>query len=365
MAELQAMVTHADLLSHSRGFSSGSARCQLSNPLYYIPFTVYQTLMYDHNVFAVLTAKDKRNKARTALALPENSIWFQPSVGRVTTTPTIRSRESTPALTDVETTGTGVPDRLIVTFDKLLSYGNLENGLQLGTNPSSSHILLGHRGTERVSSKQYNITVDDNLYIWLHDYHSLHGSAVGYSGQNQHEVRKNETWILAYAPGADNPFGHTTLHSGGLMIEIDFVNHTAAGPQYVENLQEFLGKCKQAAQKSNIDIPTLSGLGLSSVPATGAPTECQTSNNLSIYFHGHSLGKGEYGEVHKVIRTRDGKVLAAKMFQHPPCVNTKLDGKLPRNMRKLGATLDPVWLVDIQRVFAVMKENPHVSNLDV
>lgn len=34
-------------------------------------------------------------------------------------------------------------DCLVLTFDRLLALDNLQNGLQLGTNPTSSHVLLG------------------------------------------------------------------------------------------------------------------------------------------------------------------------------------------------------------------------------
>ena len=45
-------------------------------------------------------------------------------------------------------------NRLVVSFSKLVALDNLENGLQLGTNPTLSHILLGHRGTKGISGRQ-------------------------------------------------------------------------------------------------------------------------------------------------------------------------------------------------------------------
>ena len=319
--------------------------------------------MYDHNVFAVLTAYDGKNKAKSAFELPENSTWFRPSVGGVATKPTIDSRHATPAEDEEsDKEELSVVDRLVVTFDKLLENENFENGLQLGTNPSSSHILLGHRGTKGVSTKQCNITVDDDLCIWLHDYHSTHGSAVGHNGQNQNEVRKSETWILAVEPGEENPFGEVTIHSGSLAVEIKFVNHTTGELQYVENLRAFIKKCKEAAQKSKKDLPAVSKLGLSSEPSTEAPTEPLTINNMPIYFYDHLLGKGAFGEVYKVIRIRDGKLLAAKTFRRPAEVTKMMkSGKKPaNNKRKSDQMIDPAWLMEIRREFTLMKENPHV-----
>ncbi len=45
-------------------------------------------------------------------------------------------------------------NRLVVSFSKLPALDNLENGLQLGTNPTLSHILLEHRGTKGISGRQ-------------------------------------------------------------------------------------------------------------------------------------------------------------------------------------------------------------------
>jgi hypothetical protein len=287
-----------------------------------------------------------------------------PSGGGVATESIIDSRQATPAEDgESDEEEPSVVDRLVVTFDKLLENENVENGLQLGTNLSSSHILLGHRGTKGVSAKQCNITVDDNLYIWLHDYHSAHGSAVGYNGQNEREVRKGETWILAFAPGEENPFGQITLHSGSLAVEINFVNHTTQDPRYVENLRAFVRKCKEAAQKYVDKLPAVNGLGLSSEPSTEAPTEPQVIDSRQVYFHDQLLGKGAQGEVHKVIRIRDGKVLAAKTFRSPinAQISTKSGGESAHNKRKLDEMVGPQWLTRTRNEFLLMEQNPHVS----
>jgi len=320
--------------------------------------------MYDHNIFAVLTGCDGKDRANSAFRLPENSTWFRPSVGGVAAKPIIDSRQTTPAEDeDSEGEELSVMDRLVVTFDELLKSTNIENGLQLGTNLSSSHILLGHRGTKGVSAKQCNITLDDDLCIWLHDYHSGYGTAVGYDGQNQTEVRKSETWILAYKPGEENPFGEVTVHAGSLAIKIKFVNHTTGEPRYVENLRAFLRKCEEAGQKSKENISTLGELGLSSEPSTGVPTEARAIYDTPIYFRSQLLGRGAFGEVHKVIRIRDGRVLAAKTFR--PTANVvrppKSCVKPASNKRTLEEMIDPAWLMGIRREFTLMKENPHVS----
>ena len=110
------------------------------------------------NVFVVLTAYDRKNKASSAITLEHNVKWLCEAVGGVAEEPTIASREATPAedpQSDHDDEAS-VVDRLVVTFDKLLAEDKpgLENGLQLGTSPTTSHILLGHRGTKGISAKQ-------------------------------------------------------------------------------------------------------------------------------------------------------------------------------------------------------------------
>ncbi len=110
--------------------------------------------MYDHNVFAVLTAIDDRNKASSAFNLSQNVKWLRKATGGVAIKPTIDSREPTPAAeTPSVDHGLSTSDCLILTFDELLK--DIRNGVQLGTNPRSSHVLLGYRGTGGISARQY------------------------------------------------------------------------------------------------------------------------------------------------------------------------------------------------------------------
>ena len=116
-----------------------------------------------HDVFAVITAHDQLNRAGSALKLEHNSRWFCKATGGVALEPTIGSRETTPAEDSQsddkkeEEIASNV-NRLVVSFSKLLALDNLENGLQLGTNPILSHILLGHRGTKGISGRQVSST---------------------------------------------------------------------------------------------------------------------------------------------------------------------------------------------------------------
>lgn len=115
--------------------------------------------MYDSDVFAVITAHDFKHKASSAFELKHNSKWFCKAIGDVTLWLTINSREITP-VEDSQSSDEkkkkiiSTVNRLVVSFSKLLTLKNLENGLQLSTNPNLSHILLGHRGTKEISDRQ-------------------------------------------------------------------------------------------------------------------------------------------------------------------------------------------------------------------
>ena len=232
-----------------------------------------------------------------------------------------------------------------MTFDELL--GDLKNGLQLDTNLSSCHILLGHRGAPGINGRHCNITIDDSFCVWIHD-HSTQGTAIGCNGQNQKDFRRMEKWILANSPNTLNRLGEITIHAGGLAVKIEFPNHAAAHPGYIGNLRAFVQKCKDAAKRSNDEVLAVDGLGLNSECTTQAPSEAQTPNDRLIYYHGGVIGRGEYGKVIRVTRARDGEVLAAKIFKPSP------------NKRKLDQ-VDPAWLTKIRREFTLMEQNTHVS----
>ncbi|KAK5071413.1 hypothetical protein LTR70_010563 [Exophiala xenobiotica] len=294
--------------------------------------------MYGSDVFAVITAHDQKNKASSALELEHNSRWFSKATGGVALEPTMDSRETTPAEDsqsdhEKEEEIASNVNRLVVSFSKLLALENLENGLQLGTNPILSHILLGHRGTKGISGRQCNITVDETLNIWLHDYHSTHGTAVGQNGLNQKEVRRKET---------------------SLAIRIEFPNHRAGTPRYVENLRAFVKKCQGAAKRSKVDPPGIEALGLDSEPSTQAPSEAPTPRDRLVYYVVKKVGVGSFGKVLKIIKARDGKALAAKIFNPPP----------NRNKRRRNDP-DPDWLMKIRREFAIMRDNPHPNVVQV
>lgn len=109
--------------------------------------------MYSHNVFAVLTAYDHRNKASSAFKLLENSSWFHRAVEASPRKPTIDGRVVTPAEDlQSEDDEINVVDRLVVTFEELLRIKNLQNGGTAGHEPKC--VLYSLRTSKNKEEKE-------------------------------------------------------------------------------------------------------------------------------------------------------------------------------------------------------------------
>lgn len=81
-------------------------------------------------------------------------------------------------------------DHLVLRFSH--SMVNPMEGFQFGT-AEKSDICLPRDGARRPSSRQFNIAIESNYSIWLHDYHSKFGTAVGYDGKCSKQFRKKNT----------------------------------------------------------------------------------------------------------------------------------------------------------------------------
>jgi hypothetical protein len=295
--------------------------------------------MYGYNVFAVLTPCDEEDKARKAFALVENATWFQEATGDIAEEPTIDSREPTPAPPTPNDVAIKTSCSIILTLDKPLK--NPLNGFQFGTSIPCD-VLLGRRGTRGISSRQFNIAIDEHLWVWLHDHHSTYGTAVGYNHQAKNQVHTKETWILAYAPGVSPPWNDVRVC---LAFKVDFPNHLAAHPQYIANLRAFL-------ERNHAALPLVGELGLDTNPITAAPSQPRTPGARPIYYKDRLLGRGQFGEVHKVIRTRDGKAYAGKTFFAPPKSKKRKHGEVSEY---------DAWLKMVGTEISIMRNNRHVS----
>lgn len=93
--------------------------------------------------------------------------------------------------------------------------------------------------------------------------------------------------------------------------------HAVADPWYVENLQTFFRKCNDGAWESENGVPANGELSLDSAATTRAPSEAQTPRERLVYYDDRLIVRGVYGTVHRVMRARDGKYVAAKTSMRP------------------------------------------------
>jgi len=117
-------------------------------------------------------------------------------------------------------------------------------------------------------------------------------------------------------------------------------------------------KCQGAAKRSKVDPPGIEALGLDSEPSTQAPSEAPTPRDRLVYYVVKKVGVGSFGKVLKIIKARDGKALAAKIFNPPPNISSHT---YPIRNKRRRNDPDPDWLMKIRREFAIMRDNPHVS----
>ena len=159
----------------------------------------YMNEMYDHNVFAILIAFDQRNMINNIFKLTHNLQWFHKAKNDVVEKFIINNRKIIFVVDDDaqfekfnenknKNNKFDVVDWFVVIFDELLK--KLHNEIQLKTNSNLFHIFLKHRETKKINAKQCNIVVNDNLWIWLHDYYSTHEIAVEHDHQNETKIRK-------------------------------------------------------------------------------------------------------------------------------------------------------------------------------
>ena len=137
---------------------------------------------------------------------------------------------------------------------------------------------------------------------------------------------------------------------GRLAIGIEFPNHEKSDRRYLANLQELVGLCNPAVDRDNDPSRIVANLDLESGPTTAAPSGVMTPSERNVYYNCGIIGKGIFGEVHKVIQGRSGRCFAKKTFFRPT------------NKRRRGE-VHPTWLTGIRREFKIMEQSQHVSYL--
>ncbi|KAL9615897.1 MAG: hypothetical protein Q9160_009170 [Pyrenula sp. 1 TL-2023] len=308
--------------------------------------------MSDPGVFAVLIPCDQKSLARDAFALKANANFYQRASHAIAEEPTITSRESTPALDLPHEGSYDLFDHILLTFKHKPK--DPREGWQFRTNPLSSNVLLGHRGSRGISGRHFRVVITEQFSIELYDTSRL-GTAVSYDNLGKDKVRKNEKWLLSYEPGKQRRWREVIVYvpdKTGLAFKIEFPNHQSTHPEYLANLHAF-------CEESKVELPSFNVLGLDSAPTTTAPSRSQTPRQRPIYLDDGLIGRGSFGEVRRVIRADDGQLFAAKKFD-----TRRLNTANRKRKRDQNELEDPRMTI-IRNEVAIMKVNPHPNIMRV
>lgn len=301
--------------------------------------------MSDPNLFAVLTPYDDSNFARDAFGLIANVDLYRKAAEGIAEEPTIDSREPTPAPPSSPMAQREFGDRILLCLNKLPK--DPKTGWQFGTNPRISDVLLGHRGTLGISSRQFYIAITEEFRVELHET-SRHGTVISYDNQGKDVVVKDDKRLLSFEPGAQKQWNEIIVYvpdAKGLAFKIDFPSHRVGASKYRENLRALLEECQTA-------LPSVGGLGLESNPFTASLSrQTQTPSPRSVCFDDGEIGRGEFGLVYKFIDMRVGQFYAAKKFK-----SLALKRRNGKRMK-----LDNSWIDKIRVEVDIMTKNPHVS----
>jgi hypothetical protein len=301
--------------------------------------------MVDPNVFAVLIPCDKENRARDAFRLRANLDCYHKGAESIAEEAIIDSRDPTPAPESLSEEGHDFTDHILLTFDKKLK--NPQRGWQFGTDPRTCDVLLGHRGTKGVSSRHFCIVIVENYRIKLYE-DSKFGTAVGYDEQAKEKTRRNNAWLLSFESGRGQQWEDVRIYvpdAKGLAFRIKFPNHEAGRPEYLARLRTFM-------EKSRIALPALATMDLNSNPPTTVPSQPRTPYEWPIYLDDGLLGRGQFGEVRRVIHAGNGEFYAAKKFYSP---------SLSKKGNRKRQADEGSWLDRIRNEIIIMKDNPHVG----
>jgi serine/threonine protein kinase len=203
---------------------------------------------------------------------------------------------------------------------------------------------LGHRGTQSISGIHFCITFNEEGHLVLSD-SSTWGTAVSYSGQAVHEVRRHFTWILNLQK--ENGRWDVEVHvpqKDALAFKIELAQHAASNANYKNKVKKFIMNRQNS-------LPELDVLGINSHITTAQPSQPFTPRRHPIYISERKLGAGSWGEVDLVINVSTGVTYARKRFYQPTWRGNK------NQVRQQKAE----WLERIRREIRIMRDNPHVS----
>ena len=101
-----------------------------------------------------------------------------------------------------------------------------------------------------------------------------------------------------------------------------------------------------------MNFPGVDMFDLKSESIIQAFSEIPTFRERLIYYEIKKIGEGLFDRVHIILKARNGKIFAVKIFNSPPT----------KNKRRQDES-DFEWLINIRREFTLVRDNPHVSAL--
>lgn len=305
--------------------------------------------MYGPEVFAVLTPWREEHWANTIQAFghPHNTTWLDRGA--------IGSREPTPALSPTPESEHDSVNRLVLKFEQLI----YSNEIQFGTDKNVSHILLKFPGVKAVSGRQFVISVRPDHTVYLEDKFSKYGTYTVRDGKVEKQALHGDH-ILAGQPGLPNRWNEVVIVTGNLAYTIEFPNHAAGSPEYLEKLETF-------RERENIGIPFMSALGLHSKPITAEPSQASTPHGKGrlAYIDVRKLAPSSIGIVRLVLNTMDGKYYVKKTistYPRPPQAERKRkrDRKTKEDEEKEKKAHE-TWFKEFRSRMKLLQTIDHVS----
>ncbi|KAL8857399.1 MAG: hypothetical protein Q9178_006026 [Gyalolechia marmorata] len=267
--------------------------------------------MDDPDVFAILTPHTgpRGANASEAFRQPHNNARYFQGADSIAEELSAGSRATTPAQLSQSSTDLESSERIVLRFSD--SSINPAKGLQFGTNPKTSDILLWHSGVRGISSLHFVFAVQADGSWYLEDSHSRFGTAVGYDDQAKDKWRREDRWIIAHKPKDDKQWKELVVYAGRVAFKVNFPNQHAGRPEYEHRLQDLIRRSRTA-------LPAIDALDMDSHSSTLAPNDGTPDVGLPpIYIDHGKIGHGTFAEVYKVMSTRDGKFYAMKKFVQP------------------------------------------------
>lgn len=254
-------------------------------------------IMQKQNIFAILTPQNTEKTGCSAQPLPRHATGSNKSRnGSQRSQKSLNCSSSSEC--NEEFSDTFLP--IILSFDIPLK--DPLRGWQFGTSRELCDVLLGDRATNRLSSRQFNINIDEKGWIWLQDDDSLYGTAVCYTKPTGKKIGPRNKWLLSYGPGSLTLSKNITIHAGNRILQLEFPNHVFNQPEYKKNITLLFGKRKTTL------LPSITN-------TSSSTTYLRRRHRDAMYVNLKPIGGGTFGQVYRAVNAQDGLLYAIKVFK--------------------------------------------------